>query len=195
MNDRLTQQTAFLSEIEKLKTIYRRNRTIDRARFENSAEHSWHLALMAIVLCEHADQPGLDLFKVVKMLLIHDLAEIHAGDTWLYDTEAVASQQQREDAGAETLFGLLPSEQGDKLNSLRREFDARITPEARFAVAIDALQPLANHVLTGRPDDEDPKPHATEVLARKRHIEESSVVLWELAQRLISQSAADGLYE
>jgi len=189
---RLTQQLAFLNEIEKLKLIYRRNRTVDRTRFENSAEHSWHLAVMALLLAEHANTP-LDLFKVVKMLLIHDLVEIYAGDTWLYDPEANASQAEREQDSAAKLFGLLPTDQAEAFTQLWLEFEARQTPEAQYAAALDALQPLANHLISGDPNEE-PRPQVEQVIARKRHIAQSAPALWEAAQQLIEQSKQAGLY-
>lgn len=195
MNERLTQQLAFLTEIEKLKIVYRRNRTIDRTRFENSAEHSWHVALMALVLAEHADGNELDLFKVVKMLLIHDLVEIYAGDTWIYDVAATNTQAAREQTSAATLYALLPATQASAFTALWEEFTARTTPEAKFAAAIDALQPLANHLLTGSPDDDGPRPQVAAVLARKQQIGESAPPLWELAKTIIAQSAQRGLYE
>lgn len=195
MNERLTQQLTFLTEIEKLKIVYRRNRTVDRSRFENSAEHSWHVALMALVLAEHADTPDLDLFKVVKMLLIHDLVEIYAGDTWLYDIAATNTQAEREQASASTLYALLPATQAVAFTALWEEFTARSTPEAKFAAAIDALQPLVNHQLTGHPDDDGPHPAVTAVLARKQPISESSSALWELAKSVIDQCAQMGLYK
>lgn len=195
MDERLTQQLAFLNEIEKLKIVYRRNRTIDRARFENSAEHSWHVALMALVLAEHAHTPDLDLFKVVKMLLLHDLVEIYAGDTWLYDVAATNTQAAREQMSASTLYALLPATQANEFSALWQEFTARSTPEAKFAAAIDALQPLVNHLLTGSPDDDGSRPPVAAVLARKQPIGESAPALWELAKSIIDQSAQRGLYE
>lgn len=194
MNERLTQQLAFLAEIEKLKIVYRRNRTIDRARFENSAEHSWHVALMALILAEHADGSELDLFKVVKMLLIHDLVEIYAGDTWLYDIAATNTQAAREQTSASTLYALLPATQASEFTALWAEFTARTTPEAKFAAAIDALQPLLNHQLTGDPADDGPQPQVAAVLDRKQHIGESAASLWELAKGVIDQCAQRGLY-
>ncbi|MBX3013703.1 MAG: HD domain-containing protein [Caldilineaceae bacterium] len=194
MNERLTQQLAFLNEIEQLKIIYRRNQTVDRERFENSAEHSWHVALMALVLAEHAATPNLDLFKVVKMLLIHDLVEVYAGDTWLYDVEAATTQAEREEASAAKLYALLPATQSNEFTALWQEFTERQTPEAQFAAAIDALQPVANYLLTGRPTDPGPRPRLADVLARKQHIGESSPLLWEIAQSMIEECAQRGLY-
>lgn len=100
MNSRLTSQIAFLNEVEKLKLIYRKNKTIDRSRSENSAEHSWHVALMALVLAEHSDAKNIDILKVLSMLLIHDLVEIYAGDTWAYDSESQGARESRENESA-----------------------------------------------------------------------------------------------
>src|SRR5215207_80229 len=130
VSNRLTQQLAFLNEVEKLKLIYRRNKTIDQTRYENSAEHSWHVALMALILAEHTDTPNVDLFRVVKMLLIHDLVEIYAGDTWLYDVQATLVQAENETLAAKRLFELLPEDQSAEFHDLWQEFDARATPEA-----------------------------------------------------------------
>jgi putative hydrolase of HD superfamily len=148
---------------------------------------------MAAVLVEHANAPRLDLLKVVKMLLVHDLVEIHAGDTWLYDAAAIRDQPAREAAAAEALFGLLPGDQAGELRALWTEFEARGSPEAVYAAAIDALQPLANHLRFSEVDAE-PRPTEGEVLARKRHIAEGSATLWELARRLVDESARRGLY-
>lgn len=192
MNERLDRQMDFLDAVEALKVVERRNRTVDRARRENSAEHSWHVALMALVLAEHAE-PGIDRLRVVAMLLVHDLVEIHAGDTWLYDDAAVADQAEREADAAARLFARLPDDQAAHFLALWREFDARETPEARFAAAIDALQPLANHVLSGDPD-ESPRPARSQVLARKEAIA-AFPNLWERAVALVEVSVAHGLYE
>lgn len=192
--DRLSRQMAFLSEAEKLKLVARRNRTVDRARAENSAEHSWHVALMAMILAEHADAPGLDMLRVVGMLLVHDLVEIQAEDTWVFDDDAVAMQADRERAAADALFARLPTGQAESLRALWQEFADGSSAEARFAGAIDLLQPLANHLLSGRPEDDVQPPAAETVLALKRPIGEASRTLWEAAQALVKQSVAKGLY-
>ena len=194
MNDRLRVQMSFLNELERLKTVYRRNRVVDRSRHENSAEHSWHLAVMALVLSEHADVKDLDLWRVVKMLLLHDVVEVYAGDTWAYDEGETASQSQREEMAARKLFALLPNDQADEFLGLLREFADRSSPEGAFAASIDALQPLSNHLLSGRSGDDNPAPACTQVLQKKNHIGGSSSALWRLAQELIEESRARGLY-
>lgn len=185
----------FLNELEKLKGVYRRNRVFDRSRGESSAEHSWHIALMAFVLAEHVDNAEVDIWKVVKMLLVHDVVEIYAGDTWAYDTSGNLSRQEREDSAAAKLFSLLPNDQAAEFEALRKEFDEGATPEAAFAASIDALQPLSNHLLSGKKGDDEPAPRQKDVLRRKSHIEKSSRSLWDLAQSLIRDSAQLGLYE
>jgi len=191
--ERLHEQIQFLNEIEKLKVVYRRNKTVAPVRFENSAEHSWHVALMALLLSEHANNDALDLLKVVKMLLIHDLVEIYAGDTWLYDVDAAARQGDKEAAAADKLFALLPADQATEFRSLWDEFEARESAEATYAASIDALQPLLNHLLTSE-QPEEPRPTTLDVLQRKRHIAHGSEALWAVAQAVIEQSTAEGLY-
>ena len=192
--DRLASQVAFLNEVERLKVVYRRNRTIEPSRWESSAEHSWHVALMAWVLSEHSNSDSLDMFKIVRMLLIHDLVEIYAGDTWLYDVEASDAQGAEEASSASRLFALLPEDQAAEFESLWQEFEARSSPEARYAAAIDGLQPLTNHLLTGDATTDEDRPGRADVLARKRHIGESSDALWQLAQSVIEASTKVGLY-
>lgn len=168
MRERLQAQMKFLNELEKLKAVYRRNKVSDRSRCENSAEHSWHVAMMALVLAEHADTSELDLWRVVKMLLIHDVVEIYAGDTWAYDEGGATTQQQKESLAAETLFGLLPDDQAREFLSLRREFEERSTAEAAFAASIDAFQPLSNHLLSGRAGDTIRLRHRRKFLSVRR---------------------------
>ena len=138
---RLAGQLRFLGEADKLKTIARRTPLCDDSRLENSAEHSWHLTLAALVLHEYAP-PGVDLLRVLELLTVHDLVEIDAGDTFAYDVEGLGSQAERERAGADRIFGLLPPEQGVRVRALWEEFEAHESIEAHFAHALDRLQPL-----------------------------------------------------
>lgn len=195
MSERIEAQMKFLNEAEKLKNVYRRNKTIDGLRAESSAEHSWHISLMAVVLLEHADHKALDVLRILKMLLVHDLVEIYAGDTWLYDADRVEDQTERESEAAQRLFAMLPADQAHEFLALWREFEDRKTPDALFAAAIDSLQPLSNHLLSGSLGGESEPIEQSAVLDRKRHIAESSRELWELAQRIIRESAARGLYK
>jgi len=142
--DRLTQQIRFIAEIDKLKSVLRQSILVSGERQENSAEHSWHVATMAILLAEHAGEP-VDVGRVIKMLLVHDIVEVDAGDTYCYDDEAVLGQADREQEAADRLFGMLPADQAAELHALRQEFDGRSTPEARFAAALDRLMPLLHN--------------------------------------------------
>jgi putative hydrolase of HD superfamily len=149
---RLSDQIAFVLEIDQLKTVLRQTPIGDSSRQENTAEHSWHLALAAIVLAEHANE-AVDVAKVVEMLLIHDLVEIDAGDTFVYNTMDAAGraeQEAREELAAERIFALLPPEQGAYFRALWDEFESKGSAEARFAKAVDRLQPmLLNRVAGG----------------------------------------------
>ncbi|MDQ6774282.1 MAG: HD domain-containing protein [Candidatus Dormibacteraeota bacterium] len=148
--DRLQQQLSFLAAADGLKTVERRSRLADDSRLENSAEHSWHVALYALVLAEYALE-RVDAGRVVKMLLVHDLVEVEAGDTYVYDPAGLATKLEREQAAATRIFGLLPEAQGADLRSLWEEFEARATPDARFANAMDRLSPvLLNRTNQGR---------------------------------------------
>lgn len=144
---RLQQQIQFIIEIDKLKHVLRQTLLIDRSRQENDAEHSWHLAMMAIVLSEYADS-SVDLSRVLKMVLIHDLVEIDAGDTFCYDEQGVLDQADREQKAADRLFGLLPENLGVELRSMWEEFEAKQTPDSKFATALDRLQPILHNVQT-----------------------------------------------
>jgi len=145
---RLQQQLQFLREVDKLKAVQRHNRLLDGSRRENAAEHSWHLALMALVLADLAPAPSIDLFRVVQMLLIHDIVEIDAGDTFYYN--AGGDQHEREQLAAQRLFGLLPQDQAQRFQGLWEEFEAGQTPEAAFARALDRFHPIyGNYLLDG----------------------------------------------
>ncbi|MEM7773470.1 MAG: HD domain-containing protein [Cyanobacteria bacterium P01_E01_bin.6] len=146
-SDRLNQQIQFIIEIDKLKTILRQTLLIDASRRENSAEHSWHIALMAMLLAEYAPSP-INVLQVIKMLLIHDIVEVDAGDTFCYDTQGHQDKAEREIAAAKRLFGLLPEEQGAMFHALWHEFEERQTTEAQFAAALDRMQPFLHNQQT-----------------------------------------------
>ncbi|MEU0588370.1 HD domain-containing protein [Streptomyces sp. NPDC006132] len=141
LDERLRAQFTFLVEVDQLKTVLRQSPLAAADRRENDAEHSWHLAMMVVLLAEHSDQP-IDVAHTIELVLVHDLVEIYAGDTPLYDTAAGMDQQEREAVAADELFGLLPTDQARRLRALWDEFEERRTPEARFAKAMDRLQPL-----------------------------------------------------
>lgn len=141
------QRLRFIMEMDKMKTIYRQSLLLDRSRTETDAEHSWQLAMMAVVLADHAPE-GTDLLKVIKMCLVHDIVEIDAGDTFAYDKVGNRSKAEREQAAADRIYALLPEAQGAELRALWEEFDAGETKEAVFANALDRLQPMLIHVYT-----------------------------------------------
>lgn len=147
-NTRLKQQLDFIVEIDKIKSIFRRNLIIDGSRKENDAEHSWHLAIMAILLTEHAKNKNFNLEKVLKMVIVHDLVEVYAGDTFAYDIAGNQDKNTREQIAADKLFALLPQDQGKEIRSLWEEFDKETSAESRYAVALDHLQPFIHNALT-----------------------------------------------
>jgi putative hydrolases of HD superfamily len=188
--DRLASQLQFILEIDKLKSIYRRTYLVDDDRRENSAEHSWHLAMLAMVLSEHANEP-LDVSKVVCMVLVHDIVEIDAGDTYIYGDQG--DKAEREGRAADRIFGLLPPDQEKEFRGLWEEFENGTTAEARFATALDRFMPqLHNYHTQGR----SWKEHgitAERVLMRNEQMSSGSVTLWEWTQALIERAVAEGL--
>lgn len=192
-NERLKQQIQFVVEIDKLKHIYRQTLLMDGSRNENDAEHSWHLATMAILLSEYAADGNLDMLRVVKMLLIHDLVEIDAGDTFCYDEKGNLDKAEREQKAADRLFGLLPHDQEVEFRSLWEEFDDRSTPEARFAASLDRLQPLLHNYHTNGHTWRKYDVPSTKVLERNGPIKEGAPELWRLVQEIIEDSIQKGL--
>ena len=192
-NVRLQRQIEFILEIDRLKQVLGQTFTTARSRQENSAEHSWHIALMAIILSEYAENLQIDVFRVVKMLLIHDLVEIDAGDTFCYDEHAREDQHERELKAAKRIFNLLPMDQARQLQSLWEEFEARQTLDSRFANALDRLQPLINnyYIDTRSWQEHDVKRH--QVVARMRAIEEGAPELWRYAMGLIEDAVTRGI--
>ena len=184
---------AFLVETEKLKAVLRRTSPINAARRENTAEHSWTLALMAIVLAEHADQQ-LDLLRVLRMLLIHDLVEIDAGDTFCYDTAANLTKADRESRAAERIFGLLPEPQAKEFRELWQEFEARTSAEATFANSLDRLMPLLQNMHNGGGSWREHGITREQVFDRNRHISDGSIALWDYTQTLLSEAAQLNLF-
>ncbi|MHB1222810.1 MAG: HD domain-containing protein [Gemmatimonadaceae bacterium] len=189
--DRLAQQLAFVTDIDRLKGVLRRTPLRDDSRLENSAEHSWHLAMMAVVLAEHAG-PGVDVGRVIRMVLVHDLVEIDAGDTFAYDDAANVGREAREQAAAERLFGLLPDDQGAALRTLWDEFEERRTPDARLATALDRLQPLLNNDRPGGGSWRANGITRAQVLARMQPIEEGLPALWPTVLEVVERHCAAG---
>ena len=189
--DRLNRQIAFILEIDRLKSVLRRSYLINDPRRENSAEHSWHLAVLAMVLDEYANAE-VNQARVLRMLLVHDVVEIDAGDTYCYDVVGNDSKADREQAAADRLFGLLPDDQRDEMRGLWEEFEARATPEAKFAAALDRLMPLLHNYHTqGRSWLEHGVTEA-QVLGRNRHTGEGSEALWAYVEAMIADAVGKG---
>ncbi len=181
---RLEQQMNFILEMDKEKGITRQTYLADRSRQENDAEHAWHLALMCLLLQEYANEP-IDVLRTMSMVLVHDVVEIDAGDTYAYDAAGNATKRERELQAADRIFRLLPEDQAVKMRALWDEFEAGETPEAKFANALDKIQPvMLNDASDGRAW-EDHEVHRDQILVRNRRTPEGSAVLWEYAKALI----------
>jgi len=188
---RLARQIGFLVETDKAKSVFRQSYLADSSRKENDAEHMWHLALCVLVLGEYADPP-VDLVRVLKMVLIHDIVEIDAGDTYIYDEVARATQAEREGRAADRLYGLLPPDQEAELREIWEEFEARVTAESRFAAAVDRLQPvLLNVAGEGRAWLEHAM-SADRVRAVNSKVAEGAPVLWDYLSALLDEAVSRG---
>ncbi|WP_459707279.1 HD domain-containing protein [Actinophytocola sp. KF-1] len=191
IDGRLGQQLAFLIEVDRLKTVLRASTLAAADRRENDAEHSWHLALMVPVLAEYADEP-IDVGHTIRLVVVHDLVEIYAGDTPLYDDRLRTDQVERELAAADKLFGLLPADQAREFRALWDEFEERRTPEARFAKAIDRLEPNLLNWMAGGGTWLTPGVTADTVRDRTAHIGEASMALGEAMRALIAGAERNG---
>ena len=184
-------QLAFLREIDRLKGIVRQSPLIDESRRENSAEHSWHVAVYALILAEHADS-DVDISRVIKMMLIHDIVEIDAGDTPIHMLSGQSDQAAREREAADRLFGLLPADQGAELRRLWDEFEEAETKDAQFAKSLDRLQPLLHNIAVDGGTWAAAK--ATKEQVHERYgptIEKGSATFWDLASRLVDEHFAE----
>ena len=189
--ERLERQLAFLAEIDRLKSVLRRTTLCDGSRAENSAEHSWHLAVAALTLAEHAGA-GVDVAHVVRMVLVHDLVEIDAGDTFAYDAKANEDKEAREQRAADRIFGLLPTEQGAEVRALWEEFELGETPSARFAIALDRLQPLLSNHHAGGGSWKAHGVSRAQVLRRMAPIERAAPSLWPTVLDIVERNCALG---
>ena len=185
-------QIAFIKEIDKLKYIQRKTKLFNSERNENDAEHSWHLALMAIVLADHSDAP-IDVLKVVKMVLIHDIVEIDAGDVFIYDMIKSHSNTDEERVAANRIFGLLPKNQAEELIAIWEEFEAGETNEAKFAKSMDRLEPLLQNTSNNGGTWKEFGVNYDKVYEKKSVIKNGSKSLWNYAEGLINQSVAKGI--
>ena len=184
--ERLQQQMKFILEVYKVKQIIRQTYLADGSRKENDAEHSWHLALMAVLLKEYANEE-VDLAKVIPMVLLHDLVEIDAGDTYAYDQSGLATQRARETKAADRIFGMLPEDQGTKFRNLWEEFEAYETAEAKFAHVLDNCQPLLLNDASGGKSWKEHTVHKSQIYKRNEHTAEGSREIWEYMQQLIDK--------
>ena len=188
---RLEQQIAFIVEIDKVKNIFRQTYLADGKRKENDAEHSWHIALMALLLKEYAEEE-VDVLKVMTMVLIHDLVEIDAGDTYAYDLEGAKTKKEREEKAADRIFGILPEDQGAYFRKLWDEFEEYKTADAKYAHLLDNFQPiLLNDAANGIAWEEHGVRKA-QIYKRNEKIEETSVPIWEKMKEIIAKNISEG---
>lgn len=192
-HERLSKQLAFIVEANKLTDIFRQTHLITSRRSENDAEHSWHLCLMVITLAEHANAANLNVLHVLKMLIIHDLVEIDAGDTFAYDEAGMADQHEREARAADRIFGLLPDDQAAEYRALWDEFEARETVEACFAAACDRFQPMLLNLKTEGAAWRRHGVTHDRIQARNQHIANGSTLLWERMSAFLDAAVAEGV--
>ena len=194
MDDRMRKQIEFALLMDKQKNIFRQNHLADNSRRENDAEHAWHMAVMAYLFREYANE-DIDISKVILMCLIHDVVEIEAGDTYAYDEEAKKSQREREEIAKKHIFGMLPSDQGRELEDLFDEFEAQETAEARFAKAMDNLQPVLLHEANGGGDWKEHEVTKEQIMRRQEKTRHGSEELFEVIKDIIDKHIAEGNIE
>lgn len=181
-NDRIKKQFEFIREIDKEKFIQRQTYLTDGVRKENDAEHAWHMAIMTILLSEYANEK-IDVLKTVTMLLLHDIVEIDAGDTYAYDEDAKKTQREREERASERIFGLLPSDQKERFQAIWEEFEAGETAEAKFARTMDNIQPVMLNAATDGKAWEEHGVLLEQIMNRNRNTAKGSEALWDYARR------------
>ncbi len=191
LDERLGRQIEFILELDRLKSVIRRSILVDGSRYENTAEHSWHLAMMALLLAEWAG-PDVDVIEATKAVLIHDVVEIDTGDTYIYDAAGREEKAALEEAAADRLFGLLPPDQQAEIRRLWDLYEHRDTPTGRFAYAVDRLQPLLLNVGSGGVSWTRHGIRADQVRTINRPIGDASEKLWDLAQRMIDEAETAG---
>ncbi|WP_037324584.1 HD domain-containing protein [Ruminococcus flavefaciens] len=191
MKERLEKQINFILELDKMKNLYRQTYVLHEDRKENDAEHSWHIAIMAILLSEYANSE-IDTAKVIKMLLLHDVIEIDAGDTYCYDAVGNSTKAEREEKAARRIFGLLPEDQCTEFYELWREFEDSVTKEARFAAVLDRLQPLMLNYTKGGISWQEHGIHKEQVLKRNENYFGEADELAELIRSVIDDAEKKG---
>lgn len=191
MDERLKKQMDFALEIDKEKNIFRQTHLSGHGRNENDAEHAWHMAIMAYLLREYSNEP-VDITRVMLMCLIHDVVEIDAGDTYAYDAEGLKTQKAREEAAKERIYSLLPENQKKELSAIFDEFEESKTPEAKFAHAMDNLQPLMLNNSNGGGDWREHGVSAEQVYGRQKRTKEGSEILYEITDQIIKKHKEKG---
>lgn len=191
MDERLKKQMDFALEIDKEKNIFRQTHLSGHGRNENDAEHAWHMAIMAYLLREYSNEP-VDITRVMLMCLIHDVVEIDAGDTYAYDAEGLKTQKAREEAAKERIYSLLPEDQKKELSAIFDEFEESKTPEAKFAHAMDNLQPLMLNNSNGGGDWREHEVSAEQVYGRQKRTKEGSEILYEITDQIIKKHKEKG---
>lgn len=192
--ERLEKQIRFIVEIDKVKNIFRQTYLADAGRKENDAEHSWHIALMAYLLQEYAEKP-VDVSKVMLMVLIHDLVEIDAGDTYAYDAAGAETKRAREEAAADRIFGLLPEDQGKYFRELWEEFEAYESPEGKYAHLLDNFQPLLLNDASGGLSWQEHQVKKSQIYKRNEKIEETSETIWNCMKEIVQKHIECGHVE
>jgi putative hydrolase of HD superfamily len=192
--NRLEQQLRFLAEIDQLKDVLRRSLVTGTRRLENSAEHSWHLALMVLVLSDHAEFQNVDLLRILKMVLVHDIVEIDAGDTFCYDLAGNATKAEREQIAAQRIFRILPLDQAHDFRILWDEFEAGLTGEAKLAQTLDRLHPILQNLQTGGASWRKHGVTKAQVLERNQKIGEIMPGVWNEILRQMDQAESQGFF-
>jgi putative hydrolase of HD superfamily len=190
--DRFKQQIEFILEVDKLKQVLRQTILMDKSRRENSAEHSWHIALTVMILSEYAGDADIDLFRVMKILLAHDLIEIDAGDTYCYDDQGRKDQAARERIAADRIFNILPPDQARIFRDLWDEFEERKTPESRFANALDRMQPFLHNYFTRGQTWQENDIKSDQVKSRMQPVDDGAPMLWRYVSSLIDDAVKNG---
>ena len=188
---RLEQQIQFLVEIDKVKNIFRQTYLADGNRKENDAEHSWHISVMAFLLKEHVEEP-VDVMKVIIMVLIHDLVEIDAGDTYAYDAAGATDKREREEKAADRIFGLLPKDQGIYFRELWEEFEAYETADAKYAHLLDNFQPVLLNDASGGKSWAEHGVKKSQIYKRNEKVEATSKSVWEMMQKIVQKNITPG---
>ena len=194
INDDFNKKLEFLVLLDKMKSIYRQTLLADKSRRETDAEHSWHIAMMAMLFAEYAPQ-GVDRDRSVRMCLVHDLVEIYAGDTFCYDEKAGEDKKEREEKAAQKLFSILPEKDGEELKSLWIEFEEQSTPDALFAASLDRLQPIINNILTDGHTWRKGKVERKQVEERMSVIERGFPLAWQTVVRIIDEAEKKGYFQ